>query len=393
MEKISPWQYALTQTGVILHYLRLSIWPHPLILDYSWPIAQGVKDVWPSLALLAAGTLTFLWKYRRRPELLFLAGWFFLTLAPSSSFIPVADAAFEYRMYLPLAAVVTGLVLLGRHAITRMTPSPARQRLLGIGAAFTAVSLLGSLTALRNRDYQSLVSIWQKVIIYRPQNARAYSNLGVALQEAGQSQEAVQILFQAIRLRPNFPEAHNNLAFSLAQQGHLEEAYWQYREALRLNPNLALAHRGLGDLLNRMGRYEEAAAEYKEAIRLNILFPDVHTNLGLLLQRQGKISEALQEYQEGIRLDPKNAIPYNNIGTVLFQQGKWDEAAEWFSKAIHLDPQYAQAYGNLGGVCQMEGKLKEAVSYYSKALQLQPNDKTTHQNLEHTLTSLEQGPK
>ena len=48
MDKISPWQYALTQPGVILHYLKLSIWPRPLLLDYQWPIARGVQEAWPS---------------------------------------------------------------------------------------------------------------------------------------------------------------------------------------------------------------------------------------------------------------------------------------------------------------------------------------------------------
>ena len=36
-----PWQYARTQPGVILHYLRLSVWPNSLCLDYGWPIARA----------------------------------------------------------------------------------------------------------------------------------------------------------------------------------------------------------------------------------------------------------------------------------------------------------------------------------------------------------------
>ena len=30
------WKYFATQTGVILHYLRLAIYPSPLVLDYDW---------------------------------------------------------------------------------------------------------------------------------------------------------------------------------------------------------------------------------------------------------------------------------------------------------------------------------------------------------------------
>src|SRR6266478_513622 len=51
------WRYAFTQFGVIVHYLRLCFWPHPLVLDYSWPLADTVSSVLPwavvVLALLA----------------------------------------------------------------------------------------------------------------------------------------------------------------------------------------------------------------------------------------------------------------------------------------------------------------------------------------------------
>jgi hypothetical protein len=35
----APLQYAMTQPGVILHYLRLAFWPDNLCLDYGWPSA------------------------------------------------------------------------------------------------------------------------------------------------------------------------------------------------------------------------------------------------------------------------------------------------------------------------------------------------------------------
>ena len=38
--KIAPLSYGLTQPGVVAHYLRLAFWPHPLCLDYGWPVAR-----------------------------------------------------------------------------------------------------------------------------------------------------------------------------------------------------------------------------------------------------------------------------------------------------------------------------------------------------------------
>ena len=53
---VSWFEYARSQPGVILHYLRLVFWPHPLVLDYGWPPAQTVGDILPG-AMVVAGLL------------------------------------------------------------------------------------------------------------------------------------------------------------------------------------------------------------------------------------------------------------------------------------------------------------------------------------------------
>ena len=104
---MTVWQYALTQLGVITHYLGLAFWPAGLVFDYGWPIASSVGQILPGaivISLLLAGTI---WALIRYPAAGFLGACFFLILAPTSSFVPVTDAAFEHRMYLPLAAVTS----------------------------------------------------------------------------------------------------------------------------------------------------------------------------------------------------------------------------------------------------------------------------------------------
>src|SRR5438552_3486703 len=90
----TPVAYALTQPGVIVHYLRLALWPDPLCLDYGWPLATSARAIAPPLVLIGALLAATIASFRRRPELGFVGAWFFLLLAPTSSVIPVADAAF-----------------------------------------------------------------------------------------------------------------------------------------------------------------------------------------------------------------------------------------------------------------------------------------------------------
>ena len=72
-----------------------------------WPIATRIGQIIPAASVIAALLAATLWALRRAPALGFLGAWFFLILAPTSSFVPiVTEVAAERRMYLPLAAVV-----------------------------------------------------------------------------------------------------------------------------------------------------------------------------------------------------------------------------------------------------------------------------------------------
>ena len=109
---VTPWTYLLNQAQLIVHYLRLTVWPSGLVILYGDPRPLSVGDVWPQalviVALLAGVVALLLW----RPKIGFLGVWFFITLAPTSSFVPIAtEVGAERRMYLPLAAIVVLMVM------------------------------------------------------------------------------------------------------------------------------------------------------------------------------------------------------------------------------------------------------------------------------------------
>ena len=104
---ISPAGYLLTQCRVVVHYLTQAVWPTELCLDHDWPATTDLRQILLPGSLLVVLLGLSLWGYVRRNALGFAGLWVFVVLAPSSSIIPVADYAFDHRMYLPLAGVVT----------------------------------------------------------------------------------------------------------------------------------------------------------------------------------------------------------------------------------------------------------------------------------------------
>jgi len=108
---ISPFLYLLNQCEVISHYLRLVVLPYPLCLDYAWRPSGDVLRLLPYVALIVALFVVTVVAVSRRYAAGISGVLFFTVLAPTSSLLPLADLAFEHRMYIPLAAVLCLIVV------------------------------------------------------------------------------------------------------------------------------------------------------------------------------------------------------------------------------------------------------------------------------------------
>jgi Flp pilus assembly protein TadD len=383
---VDPLRYAWTQCEVILHYLRLSLWPQPLVFDYAWQTSGSLASVLPSVAIvlaLLAGTAVML---VRRTWWGFWGAWFFLILGPTSSIMPIADVAVEHRMYLPLAAVVVVLIIGGHDllaSIGRRIGAPANVRgWLEAGLVGAVVVILGVATARRNDDYRSAIAMWSDTVAKRPDNPRAHNNLGVALTNQGKTGEAMIHYAEAVRLKPDYVDARNNLGTAFMKQGRHEDAIAEYKEAVRVRPGFADAHSNLGIALMRSGRNDEAATEFSRALSLNPDSSRTHNDLGTVLYLQGRIKEAIAQYSAAIRLQPSFAEAHHNLGLAVLEQGNTDAAILNFTEAIRLKPDYAKARNNLGILLHQRGRIKEAVAQFAEAARLDPSFAEAKKNLD-----------
>ncbi|MBC7368369.1 MAG: hypothetical protein H7343_16425 [Undibacterium sp.] len=98
--------YWVTQVGAAMHYLRLAVWPEPLVFDYGLAPVQTVGAVLSPAAVVLGLLGTTGWALWRRPVGGFLLATFFIILAPTSLVPGTTQMIVEHRMYLPLAAVL-----------------------------------------------------------------------------------------------------------------------------------------------------------------------------------------------------------------------------------------------------------------------------------------------
>ena len=376
---VGAWNYALTQCYAISLYLKLAFWPNPLVVDYGMVVARSPAQVWPQAVLLIALLVATIVALRRRPVLGFVGAWFFVILAPSSSFVPlITQTIAEHRMYLPLAAVIA-LIVAALHAWAG--------RLSLIVCAVLAIGL-GATTVRRNFDYRSAIAIWTDTVEKRPANPRAHYSLGRLLIEAGRVDEGVRHDEEAVRLQPNYAEAINNVGVAMFGLGRVADAIGHYERAVHLRPDLVEPHANLANALREAGRLPEAIAQGEIAIKLKPDAAEAHYNLGRALHEAGRAADAKPRYQEALRLNPSLAEAHSGLADALADLGRMPDALAEYEQALKLKPDSFEVNNNYGGALAQLGRGPEAVARFEAALRANPDNAEAHFNLANLFTSL-----
>jgi tetratricopeptide (TPR) repeat protein len=297
------------------------------------------------VALLAL-TAFALW---RVPRVGFLGAWFFLTLAPTSSFVPIAtEVGAERRMYLALIA----LVALGVIGLRRLTPSP-RLRV----AALAAITLtLGAATLVRNAEYRSSLRLAETTFERWPAPG-SQSMLGTELAAAGRLPEAERELRAAA---PVHPPARYYLATVLAAQGKRIEAIGEFQSYIASQPpeldQVRIARALLADALVKDGRLDEATAQYRAMLAADPEDAQAMVQLAQILLRQERFDEASGVFRKAVAARPGDIAALGGLGISLASSGHLDEAIEVFRRAVDLDPQNTHAQQNLARALAMRGR-------------------------------------
>lgn len=274
--------YFLAQPGSLGLYLRLLVFPAGLCFD-RWGLAAGPEDaiVW-GLVLAAAFVYAAMGLLKKRPAA-FLVAWFFLALAPSSSFYPLAEAAAEYRAYPALAP----LSVLACAALFGLAGRLFRQRGRLAASAFLALFCASLFWATWERStvFASAESLWEDTLAKDPENPRAMVNLGRVREKAGHYRDAIDLYRKAINTDPGLPKAYANLGHALLKSGRPEEALEQFSTSLALDPENAGVLAYTGEALLELRREAEARVFLEKALAL---YPGLPLALKLLGRLEGE---------------------------------------------------------------------------------------------------------
>jgi tetratricopeptide (TPR) repeat protein len=391
---LSPWTYLLNQPAALLRYLELAIWPRSLVLLYGWPRPVTLAQVLPSAVVIVALLVLTAIALRVWPRAGFLGAWFWITLAPTSTIVPIAtEVAAERRMYLPLAGLLLLIVVAMTwvwHWITvyiRNRGGVTQGRVVTVGALVPAVIVTGIATALtaatinRGREYATPV-VMARTIVERYPTPVAHLGLGRALLAEGNRQEGLLQLQQAL---PGAPAAHVTLGLALLDDGRTDEAMAHLQAFVRdERPFLAdviIARAAIGQVFMARERWADAAQEFRTILETLPGNTVAERQLADAEFARGRWDEAGRHYQAYLLSEPRDAGALNNLGIALGSMGQVDGARSAFLGAVAADPDFAQAHHNLASVLLNDRDLDQAVAHAERAIALDPGNAESHELL------------
>jgi tetratricopeptide (TPR) repeat protein len=235
--------------------------------------------------------------------------------------------------------------------------------LLALGLFISGCTPAGPRALLKGRkllgqgDYAGAVAQFKTATDILSTNAAAWNYYGVALQSAGQPDDAVNAYQRALDLDRDLLEARLNLGTLFLAQNKPDAAKTEFTAYTLRRPN-------------------DAAGWLK---------------LGSAQLRLGEIVPAERSFSAVLALKTSEAEAYNGLGLARIQRGRPQEAAKFFAAAVQARTDYAAAILNLATVNQQYLRdYKTALDNYHNYLTLTPRPanwnevNTLANNLEQT---------
>ncbi|CAK0773089.1 cellulose synthase operon protein C [Gammaproteobacteria bacterium] len=247
---------------------------------------------------------------------------------------------------------------------------------------------------------------YREALRINPEESKTYNNLAVLLKKQDRIDEAIDLYRRALRLNSSTDqedsprylpgtvwqplvlnpvpyEIHANLGNALLDRGDLEEAELHYRKALDACPDHITILNGLADSLREQGRLEEALNYHQRAVDIGPERADVHWNHCLTQLMHGDLDAGWQGYEWRFHaLEQRRAFPWPEWdGTALpnerlfiyAEQGVGDEIlfASCFSDiidqvghcVIECDPRLSPLYARSFPRATVRGQMRRDMNW------------------------------
>jgi len=278
-----------------------------------------------------------------------------------------------------------------------------------------------------SKNYDLAEQSYNRCLVYHPNFANTYNNLGHLYDQKNQYKEAIHFYRKALDLVPGHHIARCNMGITFKKMGQIDSAIVAYQKTGSVSYtkpffNLAAIYKEMGQLDSAFVYYEKALSgpsptletyfnlgnlyaeqhEFEKAIEAYSQFlanfqedstyvsearkglSEAYSGLGVQVEQKGQFDRALALYKTAIVHWPENALNWYNMGNAYRGKQSWNEAIQAYLESLARDSTSVNTYNNLGLTYSEQGKSQQAIGAYRQALQFQPEQSTVHLNLANT---------
>ena len=348
---------------LIVAYLTNMVFPLHLQTMYDMPAVERIRQIVPYLAVIAclAAAAVF---FRKKKEIVFSAGWFFLFLAPVSGILPTGITSMADR-YVYFSSMGFAMALAYLICLANRKAVIAVMVLLCVCYAGIDIQ--------RNAIWKDQLSLFNQMVKDVPQLGVGFQNLGYCYYDKGDVDNAVKNLSIAYTKNAINPKMMIGSASIFWEAKQYEKAIIVLAKKIQFEPDDPLTYIMMSRVYGEMGDTANQKVFHDKAEHL---FPQVEEMMSQRVEALcAQTDELLEKHnlagaerlmKEAQKIDP-NAVPVLvDMGILSAEKGELPKSLQYLTRALSLSPNHPPVHYNLAVVYQMMGNKAQAEAEMAK---------------------------
>ncbi len=356
------------------------------------PTLLSSRVIWSLILILSMlGISMYCVKQKETRPISFGLLWFFICLAPTSSFVPFFQFANDHRTFFPYVGLTLAVAASVYYVLLRYDLFNRWIIKNGVLYAILGLLFIGNAYGVyqRNIVWSDSEKLWYDVTIKSPKNGRGLMNYGLSLMQKGNYDEAMVYFKDAQKLLPRYSYIYINMGVLEQAKGQMEKAETQFKKGISYGKNNPESYYFYANFLLGQNRIVEA----KNIIDTGVKISPAHTNclrLQKIINEEVSLTKMtnLDRALAKVKRD-KTAENYINLSLIYYQETKYGLCIKACRSALEIDSLSHTAYNNICSSYNKLGEWEKAKDACEKALQINPEMKIAKNNLNWAISELE----
>jgi tetratricopeptide (TPR) repeat protein len=358
MEK-SLWIRTGTGLMTLLFYLRILIFPHPLLYYYGYnmiPVTGWGNILVVISFIIHLGLFVYaIRNFREKHILSFAILYYFIAIAIYTNVVtPVVGIVGERFVFNASLGFIIALVYL-IFRVFRTEPMNLTIEFSERAKIVVIIILLlipcTAMTLKRNREWRNLRELYTSDIKYLDKSVKA-------------NVEYAEFMRSMVYRDPNYQQ--NGTVNEQLQQVIVSH----FRTALKMYPN---DYTTLNDLatvyINFSLKVDSGIVFLKKAIALRPELQSAWVNMAMAYRKKNKLDSAITCYQKVLQINPGALIAVFKMADLYYEKGEFRKAIKLNEDVMKTYPDLDVPYFNIGYYFIMQGDTTTAIRYWEQAAQ------------------------